>query len=92
MCIRDSGRGTFIGPNLRTFDLSLLKNFDLTKWKDQARLQFRVESFNLFNRANFGVPNVLAISTTTGPIATFGAVRNTITTARQIQLGLRLQF
>jgi len=86
------GRGTFIGPNLRTFDLSLLKNFDLTKWKDQARLQFRVESFNLFNRANFGVPNVLAISTTTGPIATFGAVRNTITTARQIQLGLRLQF
>ena len=86
------GRGTFTGPNLRTFDLSLLKNFDLTSWNDQARLQFRVESFNLFNRANFGVPNVLAISTTTGPIGTFGAVRNTITTARQIQLGLRLQF
>lgn len=86
------GRGTFIGPNLRTFDLSLLKNFDLTGWNDQARLQFRVESFNLFNRANFGVPNVLAISTTTGNIATFGAIRNTITTARQIQLALRLQF
>lgn len=86
------GRGTFIGPNLRTFDLSLLKNFDLTRWNEQARLQFRVESFNLFNRANFGVPNVLAISTTTGPIATLGAVRNTITTARQIQLGLRVQF
>ncbi len=86
------GRGTFIGPHLRTFDLSLLKNFDLTKWNDQARLQFRVESFNLFNHANFGIPNILAISTTTGPIGTLGAVRNTLTTARQIQLGLRLQF
>jgi len=87
------GRGTFIGPNLRTFDLSLLKNFALTKWNEQARLQFRVESFNLFNRANFGVPNLLALSATTnGPIGTFGVIRNTITTARQIQLGLRLQF
>ncbi|HEU0121280.1 MAG TPA: TonB-dependent receptor [Bryobacteraceae bacterium] len=86
------GRGTFIGPNLRTFDLSLLKNFALSRWSDQARLQFRAESFNLFNRANFGVPNLLAISTTTGAIGTFGQIRNTITTARQIQLGLRLQF
>ncbi len=86
------GRGTFIGPHLRTFDLSLLKNFNLPRWNDQARLQFRAESFNLFNHANFGVPNILAISTTTGPIGTFGAVRNTITTSRQIQLGLRLQF
>jgi hypothetical protein len=86
------GRGTFIGPNLRTFDLSLLKNFDLPKWNDQARLQFRAESFNLFNHANFGSPSLLAISTTTGSIGTFGAVRSTITTARQIQLGLRLQF
>jgi len=86
------GRGTFIGPDLRTFDLSLMKNFELSGWSEQARLQFRVESFNLLNRANFGVPNVLAISTTTGALSTFGGVRNTITTARQIQLALRLQF
>ncbi len=86
------GRGTFIGPNLRTVDLSLLKNFDIPRWGEQARLQFRAEVFNLFNRANFAPPNPLAISTTAGPIGTFGAVRSTITTARQIQLALRLQF
>ena len=50
------GRGTFIGPNLRTVDLSLLKNFNLDRWNEQARLQFRIESFNLFNRANFANP------------------------------------
>jgi hypothetical protein len=86
------GRGTFIGPNLRTVDLSLLKSFMLPEWNNQARLQFRAEAFNLLNRANFGPPNLLAISTTTGNISTFGAIRYTITTARQIQLGLRLQF
>jgi hypothetical protein len=69
-----------------------LKNFDIPRWGEQARLQFRAEAFNLFNRANFAPPNLLAISTTAGPIGTFGAVRSTITTARQIQLALRLQF
>lgn len=86
------GRGTFIGPNLRTADLAIYKSFVFAKWNDQARLQFRAESFNLFNRANFGPPNILAISTTTGPIGSFGLVRSTITSSRQIQLGLRLQF
>lgn len=86
------GRGTFIGPHLRTLDTSLLKSFDLPRWNEQARLQFRAEVFNLLNHANFGPPNLLAISTTTGAIPTFGAVRYTITTSRQIQLGLRLQF
>jgi hypothetical protein len=87
------GRGTFIGPNLRTVDMALMKTFPLERWNESARLQFRAESFNLFNRANFGSPSLLAVSATTaGPIGSFGAVRNTITTARQIQLGLRLQF
>jgi hypothetical protein len=86
------GRGTFIGPNLRTADVALYKSFAFAKWNDQARLQFRAESFNLLNRANFGPPNILAISTTTGPIGSFGLVRSTITSSRQIQLGLRLQF
>jgi len=86
------GRGTFIGPNLRTADLAVYKAFAFPKWNEQARLQFRAESFNLFNRANFGPPNILAISATTGPIGSFGLVRSTITSSRQIQLGLRLQF
>ncbi|MBM3786087.1 MAG: TonB-dependent receptor [Acidobacteria bacterium] len=86
------GRGTFIGPNLRMFDLALYKAFALPRWNDQARLQFRAESFNLANRSNFGIPTLQAQSITTGPIGSFGLIRNTITSSRQIQLGLRLQF
>lgn len=86
------GRGTFIGPNLRTLDIALLKAFAIPQWNEQARLQFRAEAFNLFNRANFGPPSLLAVSSAGTPIGSFGTVRNTITSARQIQLGLRLQF
>ena len=51
-----SGRGAFIGPNLRTVDLSLMKNFRIA---ERANIQFRAEAFNLLNRANFGVPNLI---------------------------------
>jgi hypothetical protein len=86
------GRGTFIGPNLRNLDIALLKSFAIPQWNEQARLQFRAEAFNIANRANFGPPALLAVSSTGVPIGSFGTVRNTITSARQIQLGLRLQF
>jgi hypothetical protein len=87
------GRNTFIGPNLRTVDLSAAKNFRIG---DAANLQFRAEAFNLFNRANFGPPNVLAFAGGPGPaetpLPTFGRIRNTGTSARQIQFALRLTF
>ena len=101
------GRNTFIGPNLRTFDLALTKNTKWAKLGDNTRIQFRVESFNLFNRANFGTPNLQVYAGTpdaintppaslapTQPasIASFGRIRSTVTTARQIQLGLKLLF
>jgi hypothetical protein len=90
------GRGAFIGPNLRTFDLSAVKN---TRWRllgDEGRIQFRVEAFNLFNRANFGNPSLIAFTGATDaettPLSTFGLIRSTVTSARQIQLGVRLSF
>jgi hypothetical protein len=86
------GRGTFIGPNLRTFDLSLMKNFRVG---ERANLQFRAEAFNLFNRANFGPPNLTVFpgSADNEPaLSTFGRIRTTVTSSRQIQLGLRLSF
>jgi hypothetical protein len=52
----NTGRNAFIGPNLRTFDLALVKN---TQLSESARVQFRVEAFNLFNRANFSNPGIL---------------------------------
>jgi hypothetical protein len=91
----DTGRGEFIGPNLRTVDLSLVKD---TRWAtlgSAGRLEVRVEVFNLFNRANFGPPQLTAFAGTQDnerPLASFGRVRNTITSARQMQLGLRVRF
>ncbi len=89
------GRGTFIGPNLRIFDLSAVKN---TRWSalgENTVIQFRVEAFNLFNRANFAPPSLIAFTGAADneqPLPTFGRIRSTVTASRQIQLGLRLTF
>ncbi len=86
------GRNTFIGPNLRSFDLAAVKNTRWAKLGENTRIQFRVESFNLFNRANFGTPALQVFGTTPDPLASFGKIRSTVTSARQIQLGLRISF
>ena len=88
------GRGSLIGPNLRTFDLSALKNIRLSSLGDSARLQLRIEAFNLFNRTNFAVPSLLAFTGIDGeaPLSSLGRIRATATSSRQIQLGLRLAF
>ena len=49
------GRNTLRGPGINNLDLALFKNFDLTHG---ARLQFRFESFNAFNHAQFNAPVV----------------------------------
>jgi hypothetical protein len=78
------GRGALIGPNLRAFDLALIKNTSFQAGGHEANLQFRAEAFNLFNRTNFGNPGLLAFT------GGFGIIRSTVTSSRQIQLGLRL--
>jgi hypothetical protein len=91
----NTGRGDFIGPNLRTVDLSLVKDSALTALGSGGRLEIRIEAFNVFNRANFGPPTLIAFTGTADneqPLASFGRVRNTVTSARQIQLGVRLRF
>ena len=60
-----------------------------------ATSQLRVEIFNVFNRVNFGPPSLVAFSgmgTETAPLASFGQIRSTITSARQMQLGVRFTF
>ena len=60
-----------------------------------GRVELRVEIFNLFNRVNFGPPSLVAFSgtgTETAPLASFGQIRTTITSARQMQLGVRVVF
>jgi hypothetical protein len=90
------GRATLTGPGLATLDLSLFKTAAVS---EKVGLQLRAEFFNLLNHANFGPPNatVFTNGTTTasttpaiGPTA--GLITATATTARQIQLGLKLIF
>lgn len=89
------GRGALIGPNLQSFDLSLAKNFRLSKVSEGAALQLRAEAFNVLNRANFGPPSLVAFAGDADnerPLSSLGLIRNTVTSSRQIQLALRISF
>jgi hypothetical protein len=91
----NTGRGDFRGPNLRTVDLSLSKQVSVSRLGEGTRLELRVEAFNIFNRTNFGAPGLIAFAGTSdgeAPLATFGRITSTVTSARQIQLGARLVF
>jgi hypothetical protein len=88
----NSPRGAFRGPDLKTLDLSVSKHVTLSR---TARLELRFEVFNVLNRANFANPTLIAFAGTSAneaPLATFGRIRSTVTSARQVQLGARLTF
>jgi hypothetical protein len=65
------------------WDFSIFKEFSLA---EQARLQFRAESFNLLNRVQFGLPNQVLSS------GQMGVISSQANTPRQIQFGLKILF
>jgi Carboxypeptidase regulatory-like domain/TonB dependent receptor len=81
------------GPGIVTFDFATMKE---TQIKERFRLQFRAEFFNLFNHANFSLPNASAfVQAAAGggiPNPTFGKITSTTTSSRQIQFALKLMF
>ena len=79
----NGGRNILSGPGRVNFDYSVFKNFALT---EKLKLQFRTEMFNLFNHAQFDLPNT-AIG---NPNA--GIITSIVGTPRQIQFALRLSF
>ena len=98
-----TGRNTLVGPGVATVDFSMMKD---TALSEDVNMQFRIEIFNLFNRANFGTRGIGlnifnaasttldadGIPTTFRRNATAGRIVQTGTTSRQIQLGLRITF
>jgi hypothetical protein len=78
-----SGRNQLWTESAKNVDVSLFRQDSLTEW---LRLQFRVEAFNIFNHPTFGTPQTLITS------PSFAAISGTISTARQIQLGMKLIF
>ena len=69
------------GPGAATVDLSFFKDFALSA---DRRLQVRVETFNLFNRANFTNPNGQFGGSSFGVISSAGPARNIQLAAKYI--------
>ncbi|MCW5978734.1 MAG: TonB-dependent receptor [Bryobacteraceae bacterium] len=89
------GRGALIGPDLRILNFAMLKNFKPAKLGDSTNIQFRAEFFNLFNHTNFSSPGLIAFAGAQDrepPLPSLGRIRSTVTSSRQIQLGLRMSF
>lgn len=76
----------FAGPGLQDVDLSIFKTFAI---HEAWRVEFRAESFNAFNHANFSNPSS---SITSSSIGAFGKVTSTITDPREYQFALKLYF
>jgi len=74
------------GPGINNFDFALFKRTQLT---ERVNLTFRVETFNLFNRVQFGMPGR---TQTTAAVSTFGVISSQSNNPRLIQLALRLNF
>ena len=80
-----ASRRSFYGPGLLNFDLALLRSFRLTESK---ALQFRLETFNTFNHAQFF-----------GPVAVNGDINSNLfgrvvkaAPPRLIQVALKFMF
>jgi hypothetical protein len=85
----NSGRNILIGPGFQNWDLSLLKNFTL---HERQKLQFRAESFNVFNHTNFtGIGTTVRFDGNGNPTGGFGAV-NAAGPGRVLSFGLKLMF
>ena len=77
------GRNTARGDSFINLDLSINKTFRLN---ENRTVEFRTEFFNLFNRANFGLP--VRVLGAPG----FGSSVDTITPARTIRFALKYSF
>jgi hypothetical protein len=99
--VGDLGHNEGRGPHLQNTDLSLSKETRIT---EVLRMQFRAEVFNIFNHANFALPNASAFTsgapglcTASGvgcgaPSPQAGEITNTVTTSRQFQFALKFLF
>jgi len=94
----NSSRDSLIGPDLADLDVSLDKT---TPVRERLRSEFRIEYFNVLNRANFSTPNAVVFSTGPTPAKpataaalspTAGVLTATSTTSRQLQFALKFLF
>jgi hypothetical protein len=79
----NSGGNILREDSFKNMDLSLFKQFRI---KERTTVQFRAEAFNLTNTPSFATPGTNIDS------AAGGVVTSTMSTARNVQFGLKLNF
>jgi len=85
----NGGRNILVGPGFQNWDISLLKSFQL---REHTKLQFRAESFNIFNHTNFtGINTTVRFDNAGSATGGFGAV-NAAGPGRVLSFGLKLMF
>jgi hypothetical protein len=80
------GRNALQSPGLATLDLVLTKGQKF----GATTAQFRIEMFNALNRANFSTPATTIFDDRGALTANVGVITATRTSARQMQLGVKL--
>ncbi len=91
----NAGRNSLTGPRFAMTSVSLVKNTRVGALGSDGQVQFRFEVFNVFNNPNFATPDRLvfaAAAANEAPLATAGRITRTITSARQLQLGVKFLF
>ncbi len=86
------GRSFMVGPGLVDVDTSLFKKI---KVSERWNLQLRAEAFNIFNHSNFSLANPIAFdgnSASSTYSSSAGAIYQSGTSSRQLQLALKLIF
>ena len=87
----NSGRNILYGPGTKQFDASLFKDVVFSS-DGSRRLQFRAETFNIFNTPQFNNPNASIGTAAAGTISSAGAPVLFQRTSREIQLAMKLYW
>jgi hypothetical protein len=99
----NAGRNSMRGPSLSNVDFSITKDTPLRMLGEAGRLEFRMETFNLFNHASFATPEVGVADSpnaavifpgnaTVTRLSSAGVIQRTSTLSRQIQFALKILF
>jgi hypothetical protein len=83
------GRNGVYGPGFVNFNIDFSKK---TKLTERADLEFRFECYNLFNHPHFQQPDNLFTDSTFGQISATVSQPDATTSARQMQVALKLSF
>ncbi len=84
----NSGYDMLWGPRFQSWDMNLEKN---TTFGDRYKLQFRIDSFNIFNHPNLGTPASAISNTST--VATITSVSGSpAAESRKVELGVKFSF